>query len=107
MSEPKDRRASERLPVTTDTTCAFVSPVVDDFGPGRIKNISMEGIGLHLTRRVEPGMRLAVSLSNATKRFTKTVIVRVVHTTPERGAFLVGGTFDTPLTYQELTALVM
>ena len=107
MPEPNDRRGAERFPVTRETTCAFVSPVVEDFGPARIKNISMDGIGLNLTRRVEPGTKLAVSITNPAKNFSKTVIVRVAHATAEHGAFLVGGTFDTPLTYQELTALVM
>jgi hypothetical protein len=35
------------------------------------------------------------------------MLVRVVHVTPEHGVFLVGGTFNTPLTYDELTTLVM
>jgi hypothetical protein len=46
-------------------------------------------------------------LSNPQKGLHKTVLVRVVHATPEMGGFLVGGEFVTPLTYQELTALVL
>ena len=37
----------------------------------------------------------------------QTAIVRVAHVTAVPGGFLVGGTFVTPLTYQEMTALIM
>ena len=41
------------------------------------------------------------------RNFVKTVMVRVVHVTPQLGSFLVGGTLNTPLAYTELTALVI
>ena len=63
MAQPSDRRAEERFPVNADTTTTFVSPVVKDFGAARIRDISMSGIGLLLSRRVEPGTTLAVTLS--------------------------------------------
>jgi hypothetical protein len=107
MSEPIDRRASERLPVNADASSPFLSPVVEDFGVAKIVNISMEGIGLLVSRPVEPGRLLAVTLENAAKGFTKTVLVRVVHATPQLGSYLVGGRFTIPLPYQELTTLVM
>jgi hypothetical protein len=107
MSDPKDRRAEERFPVCADASCSFVSPVVEDFGPIKIQNISMEGIGLIVSRKVEPGALLAVTLENTLKGFAKTVLVRVAHCTSRPGNFLVGGRFTTPLLYQELTMLVM
>jgi hypothetical protein len=107
MPDPADRRATERFPVNADTSCAFVSPVVEDFGQAKIKNISLDGIGLLLTRPLETGTLLAVTISNAPRGFNKTVLVRVVHATRHNGGFLVGGTFSTPLTYNELTTLVM
>ena len=55
----------------------------------------------------EPGTLLAVTLTHQAKGFTKTVLVRVVHATQLSGGFLVGGTFTAPLTYQEMTTLVM
>jgi hypothetical protein len=67
----------------------------------------MDGIGLLVGHRVEPGALLAIGLSNAAKGFSKTLLVRVVHATPEMGGYLVGGEFVTPLTYQELTTLVL
>jgi hypothetical protein len=107
MSDATDRRSEERFPVSGETVCSFLSPVVEDFGPAKIKNISMEGIGLLVGRKVELGTLLALTLSNPARSFTKTILVRVAHATPQPGGYLLGGTFNTPLTYQELTALVM
>jgi hypothetical protein len=107
MPELRDRREAERFAVNADTSCPFVSPVQEDFGPGKIKDLSMAGIGLFLRRRVEPKTLLAVTLTNQAKRFTKTVLVRVTHATPLAGQFLVDGIFTVPLTYQEMTTLVL
>jgi hypothetical protein len=107
MAENVNRRSQERIPVSTDVSCSFVSPVVEDFGAGKIKDISMQGIGIILVRRVEVGTTLAVTLTNTGKSFIKTVLVKVAHVTPQPGGTLVGGTFTVPLTYQELTTLVM
>ncbi len=106
MADPIDRRAAERMPATADSSCTFVSPV-SDFGPAKIKDISMHGIGLILSRKAEIGTTLAVTLSNATKSFVKTVLVHVAHSTSQPGGTLIGGTFSVPLTYQEFTMLVM
>ena len=107
MPEPPDRRAEERFPVNADTACTFLSPVVENFGAIRVQNVSMHGVGLLLSRRVEPGTMLAVTLTNSARGFTKTVLVRVIHATPQLGSCLVGGNFVTPLTYQELSTLVL
>jgi len=108
MVDPKDRRVAERFPVNAQTACNFLSPVLEDFGPVRIKNVSNEGIGLMVGHKLEPGLLLAVSLANPAKSFAKTLLVRVAHVTPQAGgAYLVGGTFETPLTYDELKTLVM
>jgi hypothetical protein len=102
-----DQRAADRYPVSAGTACAFAHPVVEAPGPVQVRDVSMDGVGLLLTRRVEPGSLLAVGLANPAKGFAKTVLVRVAHVTPSGGGFLVGGSFLTPLTYQEMTTLVM
>src|SRR5262245_36614365 len=105
---PPERRAAERYPVNADTICNLVSPVVEDFGPARIQNVSTDGIGVVLTRRVEPGTLLAVGGAVTGRAFARTLLVRVVHVTERAGggSYLVGGTFTTPLTYEELRTLV-
>ncbi len=107
MAKPGDRRATERFPINADTSCPFLSPVTEDFGQTKIRDISMHGIGLVVSRRVEPGSLLAIVLANPARGFNKTVLVRVAHTTPLGGSYLVGGTFTTPLTYQEMSTLVL
>src|SRR5262245_39412236 len=104
MTELVEARA-ERYPVNADATCAFLSPVVEDFGPVKIRDVAMQGVNLLVNRRVEPGALLAVVLTNPARRFSKTVLVRVGHIALMAGGFLVGGAFTTPLTYQELTTL--
>jgi len=107
MADPADRRATERFPINADSTCSSVSQVVEVIGSVRIKDISMDGIGLLTSRKVELGATLAFTLSNASRNFTKTVLTQVIHVTPLVGSYLVGGKFTSPLTYQELTTLVM
>jgi hypothetical protein len=67
----------------------------------------MNGVGLLVSRRIEPGTLLAVTLANQARGFTKTMLVRVTHSTALSGGFLVGGAFTVPLTYQEMSTLVM
>ncbi|VTR91932.1 : PilZ [Gemmata massiliana] len=107
MADAKDRRAAERMAVNAGTGCGFVGPVAENFGPAKVRDVSLDGIGLVLTRRVEIGTLLALTLTNATQKLSKTVLVRVAHVTASHGGFLVGGTFAEPLTYQELTSFVM
>jgi hypothetical protein len=107
MPEPPDRRAAQRYPVNTDTSCSFLSPVVEDLGPVQLRDISMAGIGLQLRRRVEVGSLLALTLVNPARSFNKTVLVQVAHVTPSLNGFLVGGNFREPLTYQEMSSLVL
>jgi hypothetical protein len=108
LPDPSDRRQSERYPVTSDTACTFAGQVAQDLGSVRIKNVSMEGIGLLTTKSVDVGAVLVVGISNKARAFSRVMLVRVAHVTAQMGGtFLVGGTFETPLTYQDLTTLVM
>lgn len=107
MAERPDQRAAERYPVNAGSACPFLSPVAEDFGPVKLRDVSMEGAGLLSGRRVEPGTLLAITLANPARGFSKTALARVVHATAQGGSFLLGCTFVTPLTYQEMTSLVL
>lgn len=107
MADAKDRRAAERIAVNSGTGCTFVGPVAEDSGPGKIRDVSLEGVGLVMMKQVAVGSLLVVTLANAAQKLSKTVLVRVAHVTAIHGGYLVGGTFAEPLTYQELTAFVM
>lgn len=107
MAERQERRASERYPPNAEARCPFLSPVVEDFGHVIIQDVSMHGVGLLIRRRVEVGALLTIVLENPARNFSKTVLVRVAHVTTVAGGFVVGGSFVTPLGYQEMTALVL
>jgi hypothetical protein len=100
-------RTAERFPVNAGAACAFAMPVVEEAGSAKVLNVSIEGVGLRLARRVELGALLAVGLTNPARGFSKTVLVRVTRVTAEISGCVVGGTFLTPLTYQEMTTLVL
>ena len=103
-----ERRAGERLNVNAGTACDFLSPVLEDLGAARIQGISNKGLGLIVRHKIEPGLLLAINVVNTDRSFSKTMLVRVMHVTPQPGDFyLVGGEFQTPLTYEELKILVM
>jgi hypothetical protein len=102
-----DNRAAHRLRVTANTECQFAVPLVADLGPARIENISMNGIGLQVREQVEVGAILAIGIRNVPKRFDRVHLVHVTHVTARAdGSYLVGGTLDPPLTYQEFASLV-
>ena len=107
MGDSGDRRASERMPVTAGTTCSFAGQVAEELAGARVRDVSLEGLGLVLIRKVDIGTLLAVNLANPTKNFVKTVIIRVAHVTSVPGGYLVGGAFTAPLTIEELTTIVM
>ena len=102
-----DRRAAERMAVNAGTSLTFAGPVAEDYGPAKIRDVSMSGIGLVLFRQVAAGSLLTITLTNPAAKFGKTMLVRVAHVTPIHGGFLIGGTFLEPLTYQEFTSLVL
>ena len=108
MPDASDRRGADRLRVTAGTECQFAAPLFTDLGPVRVVDVSMTGIGLATEEAVEVGAVLAIGLRNQAKGFNRVHLVHVAHVTPRPGgSFLDGGTLDPPLTYQELTALVM
>jgi len=108
MPDPQERRTAARFPVNVDTSCGFVLPVVDDYGPARIQNLSTDGIALVVSREIAAGAILVVDLTNKLQNFSKTALVEVVHSTKQLGgAYIIGGSFLAPLTYDELRRFVM
>ena len=108
LPDSNDRREAQRFPVSANTECQFAVPLVTDVGPVRVLNISMTGIGLQLSEELEVGSILAIGLRNVPKGFNRVHLVHVVHVTAQSGgSFIIGGNLDPPLTYQELTGLVM
>ena len=107
MADYKERREVERFPVGPHVACSFASPVLEDFGPVKIKSISTHNVGMIAPETLANNMLLVVKLVNPTKKLSKTTLVRVAHIGPHaRGTCLVGGNLDTCLTYEELCSFV-
>ena len=105
---PEERRREERYATPAHVDCEFASPVLEDFGKVKVTSISRSGVGLIATEPLPSGMMLVIKLVNPTKDFVKTCLVRVVLVTEQSaGTYLIGGILDTPLSYDELCALIM
>jgi len=108
MSNPGEKRVAERFPVNPGSACVFASPVLEDFGPVKLVNVSLNGVGFISMEKLHDNLMMAIKLENSTKKFAKTMLVRIVHVTPQAsGTYLVGGVFDTALTYDELCNFVL
>lgn len=109
LSDPHlDQRMAVRYDVNPNVTCPYVLPIVQDLGQARIKDVSTEGVGFWMSQKLEPGTLVAVGLSNPTLNFLRTVVIQVVHATRHQGGgWVIGGTFLTPLSYEELRSLLM
>jgi hypothetical protein len=74
---------------------------------GRVRNISLGGVGLVVTSHVDPGTSLVVEVARTASGKAATMTVRVVHVRamPIRGWFL-GCVFPQPLAEADVKALV-
>jgi hypothetical protein len=80
MSPPTDRRRAPRYPANLQSRCVPLgNEFVDKPWPGRVEDISAGGMKLNVCRRFECGTRLIVELENPEEKFSRTVIVTVVH----------------------------
>jgi hypothetical protein len=103
-----ERRTATRYRCTLE---GYYRPLGDDNGwlwwLGTVVDISVKGVGLILTRKVEPDTLLSIELQSTTTQFQRTLLARVVHAThlPGQG-WRVGCVFAKPMTEEELQALL-
>ncbi|HSQ54769.1 MAG TPA: hypothetical protein VLM40_03410, partial [Gemmata sp.] len=64
MGDSTDRRASERMPVNAGTQCSFAAPIVADLGLVKVRDVSLDGIGLVLVKKVEIDSLMVIGLEN-------------------------------------------
>jgi hypothetical protein len=102
-----DRRTSRRHTALA-THHRLVAAVGEDFVLAKIRNISPEGISLVLGRPVEAGSMLSVDLIDTkTNRFSRTLEVRVIYSVEHpTGDWILGGTFASKLTNEELQSFL-
>lgn len=103
-----DQRSAERYRVNVNTACDFASPVLEDFGPVKIVNISTTGIGFVTTEQVQPDLMFIIRLVNPAKKFARLAMIRIVHVTPQADeTYFVGGKFESPLSNDEFCILAL
>jgi PilZ domain-containing protein len=104
-----ERRTYVRLASDLEATCCSVGVAREVGWPGRVRDISRGGIGLALTHCFHAGTDLAVELRDQSGALRRIVRVRVVHATAAsiegNICWLLGCSFDAPLTEEEFQAL--
>jgi PilZ domain len=106
-----ERRVWVRIPSGQEVSCQPVAATTTDESEtawlGKVRNVSPGGIGLTMNRRFEPGTTLIVELSAKPKGVLRPVPVRVIHATAEKkGRWLIGCTFASPLSPEQLQAFL-
>jgi hypothetical protein len=103
---PGDRRAAVRYACELETSCRSVAGSREVPWPARVRDISLTGICILVSRRFEPGTLLAVDLQNAAAELPSTLIGRVVRVNRQAdGDWALGCVFATPLSEEELHTL--
>ncbi len=105
--DPGERRAHVRYSHALRTTCR---PLGREAGAwsARVNDVSRSGVALLMDREVRPGAVLVVALEGLGGRFARPQLMRAVRVRPDgKGAWHVGCTFVTPLTEDDLQALLL
>ncbi len=101
-----DNRCAERHRCEVQTTCQPPSAWSRDPWPATICNISTGGVSLRLGRRFEQGSGLAIELPGEDGS-TSTVLARVAHVSAAgEGSWLLGCTFISELSDEEVRAVL-
>lgn len=99
-----DRRAAPRHSSSMRITCYPANSGFSERRQARVRNVSRTGAGLGVDRSWPAGTVLIVELP--IEEGTRAVRARVIHSTLQMGGtFLVGCTFDVPLTDAEVETL--
>lgn len=103
-----DRRASTRYPCNLATSCRMAALVAGDTFPGRVRNVSLGGISLVLSRPFDTGTELSVELRSNFRHFSRTVRIRVIYCIEHpSGDWIVGASFAQVLSDEEVRLLLI
>jgi hypothetical protein len=101
--------ASRIKPRGVEAFCRSVASVKDDPWPARVRDLSTGRIGLHLTRRFEPGTLLVIELEKKELSLSHTLVARVVDAIPSQTGtgWMVGCTLANKIAEDDLQALMV
>jgi hypothetical protein len=103
-----ERRASTRYPCNLATSCRLGAAVKGDGHPARVRNVSAGGISLVLAHEFRSGDIVNVELRSMTRNFVRHLNVRVIYCIEHpSGDFILGGSFTSPLTDDEVKAFLV
>lgn len=111
MSEPtpesrtrqSERRAVVRFSYFADALGHCAGDAVTVFFEGQILDLSTNGVGLRIHRKLEPGVTVTLTLKHATGIFQCERTARVIHAhAVEDGGWVIGCEFTVPLTQAEI-----
>ena len=106
IAERPERRACIRQGCDLRVTCGALNSPPDAFFPGRIQDLSTDGVGLLLDQRTEVHT-LSLHLQNAPGNFAVTKLARVKHWRSEGPVqWRLGAAFVKKLTSDELRWLL-
>jgi hypothetical protein len=102
-SLPGDRRVWVRYSCDLEGPCQPAGGSIEVSWSARVRDISRGGIKLHLNRPFETGTILKVDISNEQGDGSRSLMVRVVHVSPQGpSSWSLGCAFDKELTEQDL-----
>lgn len=108
-----ERRRSLRYPCTLVTVCGVSTSIhpeeveAQDEWQGTVQNLSVQGVGLLLSRRLEPGTVVSLRLESPDRSFRRCLELSVRRVKATRdGRWATGGTFRVPLDRDELQQLL-
>jgi hypothetical protein len=104
-----ERRAYVRLASDLASTCRLPGGAREVGWPGRVRDISLGGVGLVMRHCFRPGTELEIELRGRSGEVLRTVAARVVHATAVlvdgNSGWLLGCALDRPLSEEEFHAL--
>jgi hypothetical protein len=101
-----ERRASVRYPCHLDILYWQSTGAAEAYRSAKILDVSATGIGLLMSRPFETGTVLTIQLESANQKYTRTLMVHVVHARQQsHNEWVVGCAFDSKVTEEEARAL--
>src|SRR5262249_34102741 len=102
-----DQRTWERFPCSVQGSYQLLSDGEPEPSPGQVRNVSESGVGLVVSRSIEPGTLVSLDLYGPTGQGRLAILACVVHVTPrENETWSLGCNFIRELSDKELCALV-
>ncbi len=105
--EPTNRRATIRYQCAPATLGKVISPHREDFVRAFVLDLSKNGAGLLLSRKIPAGQEVMIQISNPHTNEKHEFAAKVAHTTSQpHGDWKVGCRFMNPLTDDQLEHLL-